>query len=278
MKDKQNQSDAQQHLSQTVADQPVATLEDQEPSPALTVDLQPSRRKKGSKGGVYLSALVEQRSYLLVRLLGYGLLVFSLFDYLYIVIPPHLTDPVWEFETIGALVEHVAAPLLGLLFIFYRHQGYVSGREKQLLRALSWGSLLFGLLYLLMLPLGIADTWRIYNRSNTQIASQLSQQAQQFKQTKGQLNQATDKQLQQLAASLAGRSPAGSSPAGVKNQFLAQIIQAEQSMQAQADQVRTTQNRTLIKNSVKWNLGALVAGTLLIWIWRLTSWARKSRI
>ena len=236
-----------------------------------------SSRKGGSKGSLYLSDHVEQQTYLLVHLLGYGLLVFSLLDYIYIVIPPRFTDPNWELQTIGAFVDHVAAPLLGLLFVFYRHQGYIGKGEKNLLGVLSWVSLLVGLVYLLLVPLGIMDTGRIYHANNAQINAQFSQKRQQLQQMKGKLNQATtDEQIEQFFAALAseGRSPQIKNPLEFKNRALADISQAERNMQAQADSVRSTQLKALGKNSLKWNLGALVAGVVFIWVWHLTHWAR----
>ncbi len=280
MMDKQNQFEAQHHATQPASSQPVTPSEDQEQLPALPQGWRyTSQGKNPLEGAFYLSKLVERRSRFLVSLLGYGLLVFTLVDFSFIIIPPHLTDPVWEFQTIGELVEHVAALLLGLLFIFYRHEGYVGKRERYLLVALSWGSLLIGLLYLLLIPLGITDTWRIYQRNNTQVTAQLTQQTQQFQQIKGQLSQASDQQLQRLVASFApqGRSPEIKDPSAFKDQFLDRVAQAERETQAQAKRVRTGQNQTLIKNSVKWNLGALIAGTLLIWIWHLTGWVRVNK-
>jgi hypothetical protein len=154
--DTQNQFDAQQQPSPTASRTPVNSVEGKE-------------LKKDTKTSTYLSNRIEQRTQLLVHLLGYGLLAFSLLDYIHIVTAPRFTDPVWEFQTIGALVEHAAIPLLGLILVFYRHEGYIGKREKNFLGFLSWLCLLLGLLYLLMLPLGVADTWRIYYRSNAQI-------------------------------------------------------------------------------------------------------------
>ena len=272
--DKQNQFDAQEHSSR-LSSQSVNLVEDQVP-PALPEGKR-IRKKKGSKRSLYLSEAVEQQTSLLVRWLGYGLLLSALVDYIFIIVPPQFTNPLWEFQTIGALVEHAAIPLLGLIFVFYRHKGYILKREKNLLRFLSWLSLVVGLLYLLMLPLGIADTWRIYHASNAQITAQLSQQSQQFQKIKGQLDEATThEQLKQLVASL---NPQGSlqinDPQAFKDQFLAEISQAQQNLQVQADSVRTNESQTLIKNSLKWNLGALIAGGLFILIWRLTRWARS---
>ena len=278
--DKHNQFDAQNHHSQTPSSQSANPFEDKQLSP----DSPPSRRtprESGSKGSLYLSNLVEQHSTSLMHLLGYGLLVFALLDYMYILIPPRFTDPNWEFQTIGGLVEHAAIPLLGLMLVFYRHQGYIGKREKNLLGLLSWVSLLVGLLYLLMIPLGIVDTGRIYHAANGQIAAQISQQRQQFQQIRGRLNQATtDEQIKQSVAALATqrRLPPIKNPQEFKAQALAQISQSERNLQAQADSARLNQLKALSKNALKWNLGALVSGVLFIWVWHLTRWARVKEL
>lgn len=279
MKDKQNHFDAQHHPSQPASSEPVSPTQDKKLSRSLPQGSH-THQQNSLKGSEYLSALVEQRSHLLVCWLGYGLLVFAAFDYIqliYSVIPPRFTNPLWEFQTIGALVEHVVSPLLGLMFVFYRHQGYIRKWERKLLGFLSWVSLLAGLLFLLMLPLGVADTWRIYNANKAEVAANLFQQSQPFQQLKVQLNQAkTDKQIEQLVASLTpqGRLPQIKNTQAYKNQLLVKISQAQQRMQVQAETVAAAQRQELIKNSVKWNLGALVVGTLFIWIWYLTDWAR----
>lgn len=271
--DKDNQIDAQH--SPHPFSQPV-NFEDEERSQALPEGKQTSQ-KNSLKGSLYLSEVVEQQTLLLMRLLGYGLLVLGSIDYIYIVIPAQLTNPLWEFQTIGALVEHAGIPLMGLMFVFYRHQGYIVKREKKLLWFLSWVSLLIGLLYLLMLPLGVADTWRIYHASNAQITAQRSQQSQQFQQIKGKLNEATtEEQLEQLVASL---TPQGGSlqikdPQAFKDEFLAQITESERKAQVQAETTLTSQRQELLKNSLKWNLGSLIAGVLFMWIWYLTRWTR----
>jgi hypothetical protein len=278
--DKHNQFSAQHQPSQIRSSNSVNPFEDKPLSPASPPGSH-THRESGSKSSLYLSNLVEHHSTLLVHLLGYGLLVFALLDYIYILIPPRFTDPNWEFQTIGTLVEHAAIPLLGLMLVFYRHQGYIGKREKNLLGFLSWLSLLVGLLYLLMIPLGIIDTGRIYHASNAQIATQLSQQRQQFQQIKGKLNQATtDEQLKQIFAALnsQGRSLKINNPQAFKDEALAKISQAERNLQVQADSARSNQLKALSKNSLKWNLGALISGVLFIWVWHLTHWARVKEL
>ncbi len=56
----------------------------------------------------------------LFRLVGYGLLVLALFDLIHILIPLQLMNPMWEFQTVGALVERVPVPLLQGYFILDR--------------------------------------------------------------------------------------------------------------------------------------------------------------
>lgn len=251
--------------------------EDKKLSPSLSKGSHSSQANRSS-GLVYLPEAVEERSQLLLPLLGYSLLVFALFDYINILFPPRFTDFVWEFRTIGALVEHVLAPLLGLILVFYRHQGYIGKWEKNTLGFLSWVSLLVGILYLLMIPLGVADTWRIYYANNAQINYQSSQQLQQLQQIKGGLNQAkTDEQINQLIGSFTPQVTREKikNPQAIKDQYLGQISQAEKSLQNQTDSMRTNQTQTLIKDSVKSNIGALLSGTVFIWIWYLTDWARR---
>ena len=236
-----------------------------------------SRQKNGSRSSLYLSDHVEQQTYSLLHLLGYGLLVFSLLDYIYIIIPLRFTDPNWELQTIGALVDHAAIPLLGLMLVFYRRQGFIGKRQKAFLGFLSWVSLVIGLLYLLMIPLGIMDTGRIYHANNTQITTKFSQQRQQIEQIKSKIDQATtDQEINQLFATLdpQRRSLRIKNPQAFKDQTLDKISQTEQNLKVQVDSLRSNQLKALGKNSLKWNLGALVSGILFIWVWHLTHWAR----
>ena len=107
---------------------------DTQSHPSSTVDkTSDSQSKKGSKGETYLSDLVEERAQAVVNLVGYSLLIFSLFDYIHIIVPPQFTNFIWEFQTIGTLVEHVAVPLIGLAMVFYRPEGFIGKWEKILL-------------------------------------------------------------------------------------------------------------------------------------------------
>lgn len=86
--DKPNQLDAQQHSSETASSQPDKPPEEKKLSPSLPEGWQ-HPQENSLIGLVYLSEFVEQRSHLLLPLLGYTLLLFSGTVFIWIW---HLTD------------------------------------------------------------------------------------------------------------------------------------------------------------------------------------------
>lgn len=86
--------------------------------------------------------------------------------------------------------------------------------------------------------------------------------------------------MQQLLARLnGGRAPEIKSPEELeqaKKQVSTFINQGESQLETQVKTARSNQRFNLLKKSVKWNLGALIAGTLFITISRSTGWARRS--
>lgn len=223
------------------------------------------------------------RSIGLLRWLGYGLLLLALFDVIEILVPPQIMNPVWEFQTLGALVERVPVPLIGLVLVFYGERNYRAKWEIPLLKVLSWLSLLVGILFLLLVPLGIIDTVRINQQNNQRITTQVEQQMAQIQQVKGALAQAqTKEEMEQLLSNIdsQGGTPTirdSAQLAEVKEQLSSFITQGEARMKAQAQETRKRQRLSLLESSVKWNLGALVSAALYIGIWRATSWLRSRK-
>ncbi len=200
----------------------------------------------------------------LVRWLGYGFLILTFFDVVYALVPPRLMDPAWEFETFGNFVERAAIPLLGLTMAF-AGQEFGRGRgESNLLKLLSWLALLLGIVYLLMIPLGIANTIRLDSQNNRQI--------QQFKQG---LNKAqTLEDLGRFSEEFGIRSDS-TRPGELKEPIYSQMQKRTQALRSQAEILGTAQHRELLKSSIKWNLGSLICGCLFLWIWRSTRpWTR----
>lgn len=219
-------------------------------------------------------AYSQQGSMTILRSLGYGLLLLAFFDIVEMFVPPNFMNPVWEFQTFGQLVERVPVPLIGLVLVFFGEMNSRSKWEFPILKLLSWLTLLFALLFFLLIPLGVGNTLRLNNQSAAQISTLSKQQISQAEQVEKQLNQATPQQIDNFIKSQ-GRSLNGKNPEELKTQVLSQVSQAKKQIKTQAEVTQSSRGLTLIKSSVKWNLGALVAAGLFISIWKGTRWARN---
>lgn len=216
----------------------------------------------------------------IIRWVGYGLLILALFDVIEIFIPARFMNPSWEFQTIGALVERVAVPLIGFVLVFFAGLNERGRVEVIVLKILSWLTLLLGIIYFIIVPLGIVNTVRINTQINRQITVRLNQQKSVIEQVKktvdGPINES---QMQQLLARLnGGRAPEIESPEELqqaKKQVSTFINQGENQLTKQVEVARSNQQFNLLKKSIKWNLGALIAGALFITMWRSTIWARR---
>lgn len=220
-------------------------------------------------------AFSQQGSMSILRSLGYGLLLLAFFDIVEMFVPPNFMNPAWEFQTFGALVERVPVPLIGLVLVFFGEMNSRSQWEFPILKLLSWLTVLFALLFFLLIPLGVGNTLRLNNQSVAQISTLSKQQISQAEQVEKQLSQATPQQIDNFLKSQ-GRSLDGKNPEELKTQVLSKVSQAKKEIKTQAEATQSSRGLTLIKSSVKWNLGALVAGGLFISIWKGTRWARTN--
>ncbi|HAX79231.1 MAG TPA: hypothetical protein DCY88_26255 [Cyanobacteria bacterium UBA11372] len=217
----------------------------------------------------------------LVRSIGYGLLVLAVFDLVDIFVPPHFMNPVWEFKTLGGLVERVPVPLIGLGLVFLGEQEERGFWEIFILKFLSWVALLLGLLFVLFVPLGVLNTVRIDQQNQEQVTVQVNQRMAQIQQVKDAVKKATTtSEMEQLLSRLdsQGRTPEikdSQQLEEVKKRLSSFIVQGEEMMKTQVQTTLYSQRMSLLKNSVKWNLGALLSGVLFIYLWRATSWTRK---
>lgn len=211
-----------------------------------------------------------------LRLIGYGLLILALFDTIQLFIAPNFMNPAWELQTMGGLIERVPVPLLGLALVFFGEDYNRNRLEDILLKLLSWLTLLLAVLSLLLMPLGIINTGRINTSTTQQINAQAQQELSLLEQIEEQVQTGTQEQLQTLALELnrLGLPVDGQNTEQLRADILTNIPTAKERVQVQSQQQIQNQRQTLLKNSVKWNLGALVASVLFFMIWRGTGWAR----
>lgn len=211
----------------------------------------------------------DNRSVYRLRWVGYGLLIFALIDAIVVLTPLQLTNPVWELQAIGTLVERVAVPLLGLALVFFGEFLDRRPGERIPLAILSWLCLLLAILYLMMIPLGILDTNRLNNQQEQQFKDQLAK----IQQFESQLNQSGQEDLKKLASQLTqlGIAVDNQNPDQLKNNIIARLNLVREKGQADRD----AQRSTLFKGAIRTGLGALVASVLFFTMWRTTDWTRK---
>jgi large-conductance mechanosensitive channel len=221
------------------------------------------------------------RSVPIVHWLGYGLLVFFIFDLIEIITPPNFTNPAWELQAMGAVIERIVVPLLGLALVFFGGLSLRAKWEPPTLKVLSWSALLFAVVLFLLIPLGILNTVRIEQQTSSRLTTQVEQRMTQIQELKKQLKQATtEDQMESLLGRLdnRGRSPNIENPQQleeIKKELSDFLERGEAVTKTQAETAKKNQRLSLLKSSVKWNLGALVSGVLFVLIWQGTKWSRS---
>jgi hypothetical protein len=209
----------------------------------------------------------------LIRVIGYVFLAFFVFDFVDTLIPLRLTNPNWEFQTFGALVEKVPVLFLAYAMIYLGRNFGRKRLEQFLLSVITWLALILGLVYLLMIPISIINTNRLLTLNHQQTL-QLDIQIAQVK--KAQTNLKTTKtqsELQQILSRDLGNNsaiPKLENPEQVKtlkNRLSTVISDGELKLKEQAQSLKDVRLE-LFKKSVKWNLGSLVSAALLFYIWK----------
>jgi hypothetical protein len=205
--------------------------------------------------------------------------VLTLFDVIEVLIPPRFLNPEWEFQTIGALVERVAVPLLGLGFVFFGEEDSRSTWEGLVLKFLSWASLVTGVVFLLLAPLLFVDMSRLNEQINYQVNVQGPPQLQQLELIEKQLREATtDKDIESIVTrfKIQGLPSNIKNSQELKNKLLSEITAQENTIKSQLKVAGNNKRLALLKSFTKWCLGALVSGFAFIYVWRLTRWARRA--
>jgi hypothetical protein len=234
-------------------------------------------------GMIFLPKVVESLSYPLIPLIGYGFLGLTLFDHINIIYPVKISEPGWIVETLGQLSERIPTLWIGLLLVFFRREGYTRKWEVGLLKILSWLSLLLGIIYLLMIPMLIGNTARVYRLIDTQIDARSSEQAKRLERAKEQVNAAKEKDIsaylqylnnQNRVNNPASKPPEIQTPKEFKENLLIQANRNLSDLQVNTQNLKDNQFRDLIKRTTKWTLGNLLSAFVCIWIWHLTRWTR----
>ena len=173
--------------------------------------------------------------------------------------------------------------LLGLVLVFFGRRQPRLSWELPLLAGLSWLTLFIGLLFFLMIPFGISRTGQLQLQqqqyqllANIRVDQQLSR-VQTFQ---VQVDQATATQIPALLERLSVQygtleiEPT-QDLSDIKEELRSRLTQSANEIKVNAKTAQVNQRQTLLKQSIKWNLGALISGTLLMGLWKGTGWARQ---
>jgi predicted PurR-regulated permease PerM len=213
------------------------------------------------------------------RMVGYGLLIFAIVDWVTILVPVRFMDAGWTFNALGAIIERVAVPLLALALIFMGDTSLRQRWEKLVVKALSWGSLAASIVFLLMIPLILMMTLRLNTQNNAQLNNQITAQMNQIQQLEQRVNNASQQDLNALLQNVRQGNPNANvnNPQALKDRLVTEAGQLKNNVKSQAETARSNQATALYKSAAKWSIGALVSSVLFFSIWRFSGWTRRQR-
>ncbi len=222
----------------------------------------------------------EWSSVSMFRLVGYGLLSFSLIDLVSVLSQVQLAAIPSIYQTLGTIVERFPLPLLGVMLIFSGEKNCRQAWERKPLRVLSWASLVIGIFLLLLIPIILGVSIQMSLQAEVEVNAQTDQQLTQLQKTETQISQATTQDLTYFLERLRQQSqttPEIKDPQALKERLLIDVTQSKQTIKNQAEMTRANQRKALLRDSTKWSLGALIAGVTFIYLWRFSRWTRRKR-
>jgi hypothetical protein len=208
----------------------------------------------------------------LFRVVGYGLLLLTLFDVVSALIPPQFGNPGWQFQTAGGFVERSAVPLIGFILVFYGNQEIRKKRELLVLKALSWIALLSAIFYFVLVVIFFVTLPGLNDRSEAQVGAQFDPRITQAQQIQTQLEKMQPAQVEALMKSSRVQM---TDATAFKAKAMQEAATVEKNLKEQSSISKGSQRMALIKSAVKWGLGALVTGVLFVRLWAGTAWARQ---
>jgi hypothetical protein len=241
---------------------------------------QPKNNKSSSrKRKEYsVSELAELNGFDLVRLVGCALLIFSFIDYLTILLPPQLFNPLWELTAMERLVDEVWFPLLGFAMVFsFRRVEKIDGKILKPLKYLSRLALPLAIFYLLLFPLSISTTMTLYNNLRTLSKDEIAKSENQVLALKQQI--AVTKSPEQLLAFSQKVFPQDplTKPESVetlKSRLTKKLDGLLDNATYNSQKELKTKIINLFKNSIKIGLGLLIGAASFFGVWNLTKWIR----
>ena len=185
----------------------------------------------------------------MLRLVGYGLILMAVLDYISLIFPPQFMNPSWEFQTVGSVVERMPIVLLGLVFVFCGERQARKAIEHKLLKYLSWLTLIFAIFLFICFPLNIINGFRIYYGNTTKVNAQVGPQIDALNKFQAELKSAES--LTEISSVLQQQSqrrisiPTTVDKDQLKLNILETINDNQQKIESQTNRVKQNQKKVL---------------------------------
>lgn len=213
-----------------------------------------------------------QGFFLILNWLGYVLLFVSAIDYFLIFYPPQLTNPNWELQTFIAMVNNAWFLLLAIVLVFLPTRRNIRQLELSFMKLLRWVMLLAGVLFILLIPLGITNTQRINQDANQQLVRQQQIRQEQL----DRIEEAVENenlplfQRQRLGQAIGLERSESSEEA-----ILERVQTLEEQLNQEVAAAKRDRFQNLMRRMVRTNIGGLLIGVLLIRFWWQTRWIKS---
>ncbi len=207
--------------------------------------------------------------------IGYGMALISLGDYLYIIYPLDLQNPAWELQTLNSLVRQSWTFLLSIGLIFSRYltdnKNDASAFDLFLLRVIRWVVLTMAIMFFFTIPLIIVDTHRLVSYNTKQIDQKEQNQLKQIPAVKAKLNQTSDVRQMALLGRALGLNVqdfVGKPSIQVQEILRQRLIIFESELKQKVKEAKKEKAITLWKSSLRTIFAGSMISLIFIFIWR----------
>ncbi len=227
----------------------------------------------------FKNSLIGIQTVFLIRSLGYCLLFFFLLDFVFLLIPPKFTDPAWELNLYGQIIERVPILLLSFPLIFFGEYNYRRQLEKIVTKVISWMAIVMAIFFILGLPLIVANTYRLQSLKQDELVFNVGKQTAPVEQFSDRLKKAeSDSEVISILKTLNPQKQISDipDPQVVKKKLLEQIAGSFSESKSQVEKEKRNISIGLWKNSIKWLFAGALSAAFLLYIWKQSAWARIS--
>ena len=195
----------------------------------------------------------------------------SVVDIAFIISPLQLQNPAWEVNTVGSLANNFWAMLIGFGFVlttfFDEDLSQVKSVEITAITCLRWFFLLYGIFFIITIPLVLANTNRLADFTEAKIAEQTQAKETLITNLDNNLSSiANPQQLMEVGKSLGvelGQSPSSSADE-LRTQIQEQLAERKSVLKEREELAQTTEINKLWQRSIRTVIQVIIIGVICI--------------